>query len=56
MITKVSGLEETYVSVTNAMASDATIDKNEIPSTIDKLDLNNPEEVISWIEKNAKRV
>lgn len=49
-------LDETYFSVTNAIASDETIDKNEIPSTIDKLDLNNPDELIVWIDKNAKRV
>ena len=49
-------LDETYLSVTNAIASDETIDKNEIPSTIDKLDLNNPDELIVWIDKNAKRV
>lgn len=49
-------LDETYFSVTNAIASDETIDKNEIPSTIDKLDLNNPNELIIWIDKNAKRV
>ena len=27
-----------------------------IPSTIDKLDLNNPDDFIVWIDKNAKRV
>lgn len=49
-------LDETYFSVTNAIASDETIDKDEIPSTIDKLNLNNPDELIVWIDKNAKRV
>lgn len=49
-------LDEAYYSVTDAIAFDETIDSSKIPSNIDKLDLNNPEEVISWIEKNAKRV
>ena len=49
-------LDETYFPVTNAIAFDETIDSSEIPSNISKLDLNNPEEVISWIEKNAKKV
>ncbi|MGB6329625.1 MAG: molybdopterin-guanine dinucleotide biosynthesis protein B [Halarcobacter sp.] len=49
-------LDEAYFPVTDAIAHDDTINSNEIPSNIDKLDLNNPEEVISWIEKNAKRI
>lgn len=51
-----NSLDESYFSVTNAIASDETIDDEDIPSTIDKLDLNNPEELIIWIDKNAKRV
>ncbi len=49
-------LDGTYYPVTDAIAHDETIDSSEIPSDIDKLDLNNPEEIISWIDKNAKRV
>uniref|UniRef100_UPI004047692E molybdopterin-guanine dinucleotide biosynthesis protein B n=1 Tax=Aliarcobacter sp. TaxID=2321116 RepID=UPI004047692E len=49
-------LDESYFAVTNAIAFDETIDENEIPINIDKLDLNNPEELIQWIDKNAKRV
>ena len=49
-------LDEKYFPVTDAIAHDDTINPDEIPSNIDRLDLNNPEEVISWIEKNAKRV
>ena len=33
-------------SVTNAIASDETIDNKDIPDYIEKLDLNNPEELI----------
>ena len=49
-------LDESYFSVSNAIACDETINKNEIPDSIDILDLNNPEELILWINKNAKRV
>ena len=51
-----NSLDETYFEVTNAIASDDTINNDDIPNSIDKLDLNNSEEIISWIEKNAKRV
>lgn len=49
-------LDDSYFDVTDAIAHDETINSDEIPSNIDRLDLNDPEEVISWIEKNAKRV
>lgn len=51
-----NSLDESYFSVTDAIASDDTINNDDIPNDIDKLDLNNPEEIINWIEKNAKRV
>jgi molybdopterin-guanine dinucleotide biosynthesis adapter protein len=49
-------LDESYFSVSNAIACDETINNNEIPNDLDILDLNNPEEIILWINKNAKRV
>ncbi len=49
-------IDETYFKYSNSIAFDETINKNEIPSNLDKLDLNNPEEIINWIENNAKRV
>ena len=49
-------LDESYFSVTDAIAHDKTIEESLIPSNIDKLDLNNPEEIVSWIDTNAKRV
>lgn len=49
-------LDESYFEVTNAIAHDSTIKTSEIPENIDKLNLNNPDEIINWIEKNAKRV
>lgn len=49
-------LDESYFEVTNAIACDETINKNDIPKNIEILDLNNPDEIIIWIDKNAKRV
>ena len=49
-------LDESYFSVSNAIACDETINSSNIPDGIDILDLNNPEEIILWINKNAKRV
>lgn len=49
-------LDESYFKVTNAIAHDETISQDDIPKSIDRLDLNNPEEIINWIENNAKRV
>jgi molybdopterin-guanine dinucleotide biosynthesis adapter protein len=49
-------LDESYFKVSNALAVDETIDRKEIPNSLDILDLNNPEELILWIDKNAKKV
>ena len=32
------------------------LNKKDIPKSLDILDLNNPLEIIQWIDKNAKRV
>ena len=49
-------LDDSYFNVSNALAVDETIDKSNIPKSLDILELNNPEEIINWIDKNAKRV
>ncbi|MFA7084167.1 MAG: molybdopterin-guanine dinucleotide biosynthesis protein B [Arcobacteraceae bacterium] len=49
-------LDESYFEVSNAIACDESIDTTNIPEPIEILDLNSPEEVILWIENNAKRV
>ncbi|HJE03323.1 Molybdopterin-guanine dinucleotide biosynthesis adapter protein [Aliarcobacter thereius] len=49
-------LDESYFAVSNALAIDETIDKKSIPKSLDVLNLNNPEEIINWIDKNAKKV
>lgn len=49
-------LDDSYFNVTDAIACDDTIDKDDVPDFIERLDLNNPDELIEWINKNAKRV
>ncbi|WP_428026608.1 molybdopterin-guanine dinucleotide biosynthesis protein B [Arcobacter sp.] len=47
-------IENSYFEITDIIATDESI-KN-IPNGMKRLDLNNPEEIIKWIEQNAKRV
>ena len=51
-------LDEAYFPFMNALAIDETIQLNnyDIPNNVDTLDLNNPNQVIDWILKNAKDV
>lgn len=51
-------LDSDYFSYMNALAVDESVnlDEYKIPNNVDVLDLNNPDEVISWILKNAKEV
>ena len=51
-------LDEDYFPYMNALAIDDSVDAKsyDIPNGIDILDLNNPQETISWILKNAKEV
>ena len=51
-------VDEGYFDCSDAMAIDDTIDpaRENIPETIDILDLNNPEEVVVWIKQHAKEV
>lgn len=51
-------VDETYFPYMNALAIDETIDLNsyDIPKDVDILDLNAPDDVISWILENAKEV
>jgi molybdopterin-guanine dinucleotide biosynthesis protein B len=51
-----NNLDERYFDVSDTLAIDDTIDKNTIPKNMEYLDLNNPELIVNWIEKNAKRV
>jgi len=51
-------LDSDYFPYINALAVDESIDisKYKIPTNVIVLNLNNPDEVISWIFKNAKEV
>jgi len=51
-------IDKDYFPYMNALAIDETIDlvKYEIPQGVDVLDLNNPDTVIEWIFKNAKKI
>ena len=51
-------LDSDYFPYMNALATDETIKtaNYSIPEGVDILDLNNPDEVISWILQNAKEV
>ena len=51
-------VDETYFPYMNALAIDKTIDikSYNMPKDVDILDLNAPDDVISWILKNAKEV
>jgi len=53
-----NSIDEDYFPYMHALAIDESIDsaKYTLPENIDILDLNNIDEVISWIFKNAKQV
>ncbi|WP_304543759.1 molybdopterin-guanine dinucleotide biosynthesis protein B [Sulfurimonas microaerophilic] len=51
-------IDEDYFPFMNALAIDDSINivDYKVPSDVDMLNLNDPDEVISWIFKNAKQV
>jgi len=51
-------IEESYFDCSEAMATDESVDHNsyEIPTNIDLLNLNNIQEIITWIKINAKEL
>lgn len=53
-----NSIDYEYVPYMDALAIDSTIDPEheEIPTSIDLLDLNNTDQVIDWILNNAKEV
>ncbi len=53
-----NAIDEEYYPFMNALAIDHTINiKNEnIPKNIDVLDLNNTDQIVDWINNNAKEV
>ncbi len=53
-----NNIDRDYIPYMNALAIDSSINhaNEELPEEIDVLDLNNTDEVIEWIIKNAKEV
>ena len=53
-----NSVDESYFNYMNALAVDESVDmeKYEIPADVDMLDLNDVDQVIEWIYKNAKEV
>lgn len=51
-------IDESYLDYSEAIAIDESIDlkRYDIPKNIDILNLNNPHEIIEWIDKHAKHV
>lgn len=49
-------INEDYLDVIDVLAVDTSINTSTIPSTLKALDLNNPEEVLEWINNNAKEI
>ena len=49
-------IDESYFPYIKAVAIDESIDKSLIPENIEILDLNNVDEVISWVLDNAKEI
>jgi molybdopterin-guanine dinucleotide biosynthesis protein B len=49
-------LNKEYFEVTDAIATDDTIPKNDIPKSCEYLDLNNTQMIKEWIDKNGKKV
>jgi len=51
-----NNINEDYFEVSDTLAIDNTINKNDIPNNMQTLDLNNNEQILNWIEKNGKKV
>ena len=51
-------IDESYLFCSEAIAIDETINIDDyvLPDTLDILDLNNPTQIIEWIDKNSKSV
>jgi molybdopterin-guanine dinucleotide biosynthesis protein B len=51
-----NSVDEKYFSYIEAVAIDDTIDKNSIPEGVEILDLNSPDQILQWIDKNGAEV
>ena len=48
-------LDDKYYDMSDVIATDESISKDELPLSCGYLDLNNYEEIINWIDKNGKK-
>jgi len=49
-------LNSDYFGVSDSLAIDNSIDRSSVPNNMNILDLNNMNQIIQWIENNAKEV
>lgn len=49
-------IDERYFDVSDCIATDDSINKKDFSNKMTILDLNNPEQIVSWIKENAKKV
>lgn len=51
-----NSIDQRYFDISDTIATDGSIEKEQFPNQMELLDLNNPEQIISWIKQNAKKV
>jgi len=51
-----TSLNSDYFEISDVLAIDKSINQNQLPKDMNILDLNNCEQIIQWIETNAKEV
>jgi molybdopterin-guanine dinucleotide biosynthesis protein B len=49
-------IDQRYFDVSDSIATDGSIDKNDFANNMNILDLNNPEQIVQWIKENGKKV
>jgi len=51
-----NSFDESYLPYIQAVAIDGSVPRDTLPQGIDILDLNDPQMIVEWIDKNAKKV
>ena len=51
-----NNIDERYFEVSDSVATDDSINHKDFSNSMNILDLNNPEKIVEWIQKNAKKV
>jgi len=49
-------IDPDYLGVSDAVAIDHTVDRETLPQDLEILDLNDPDQILAWIENNALKV